>query len=261
MIDAQLPAAAPCRPATVNRYDGWLSEQLAAAHHDECDGDGFWRSRSGNVNPVVAVAQMQPTCGGVARGQVVSDASSDGKFVKRIEDGVSSASEAGSAGMPGAQDFCDASPTGNSMHEPFAWRGKLPGATARAAALEIRHFCALSQQYDGSRALSAAPTHAKGKGSVPAERHKPPERRKKPKSRLIVPHSPALATARRVHGEMGNGKGLTESKEHVRRVTDAGRKRATVLAGHFRGSYAQRAAVWGRLRKAGAEVGYATLAK
>lgn len=259
--DAQISAAETCKPATVNRYDDWLSEQLAAAQRYDHDGDSSWRSHRGKVNPL-AVVQMQPSCRGVARRQDSFDAGSDGKFAKRIEDADSSVSESGSAGTSGAQGSRDPSPAGSSMHEPFAWRGKLPGATARAAALEIRHFCALSQQADGSRALSAALIHTKGKGSVqPPDRRKPPERRKKLKSRLIVPHSPDLATARRVHGDMGNGEGLTESKEHVRRVTDAGRKRATVLAGHFRGSYAQRAAVWGRLRKAGGEVGYATLAK
>lgn len=240
---SQAPPAEARRASQPDRCDEWLKQQL----HRDGDSAGRSHRHSGGLNALAV------ECGAEPGSPKLSDSDSDG---------AGTASEDGSAG--GASGSPVPSHPNSSMHEPFAWRGKLPGATARAAALEIRHFCAMSQQSDGSRVQHSGSSHVKGK--VHTERQKPAARRKKPKSRLIVPHSPDLATARRVHGGMGNaetGKAelLTESKEYARWVTNAGRKRATVLAGHFRGSYAQRAAAWGRLRKAGAEVGYATLAK
>lgn len=263
-IDQVAPSAT--RRAYRHRCEAWLTEQLAYAQRCRDRGEDRddrlislrtiadarqalpARRRSGMLaNAHDARAQMQP------------------KF-NLMEQNTHLLAEVGCAAARLVshetaniqRETQNGSPSNSSMKEPFAWRGKLPGATARAAALQIRTFCALSQQSDDD--TLEARLSADGRGSSGRHR-KVPGRQKNAQSRLIVPFSPDLATAKRMHREMRKGEPLTASKEHARRVTDVGRKRATVLAGHFRGSYAQRAAVFGRLRKAGGAVGYAALAK
>eukprot|EP00892_Ulva_mutabilis_P002435 jgi/Ulvmu1/12192/UM085_0056.1 len=261
---------ADCAPhrSTSYRCDAWLTEQLANAQQNSrkaSDGEDAF-ARRGAMQALAAALPDLPTCcssGSRAQGATGdfeggSDRNQGGERLSK--EPVQPEFRFGMHDIQRTHDErgLDDSPVIGGVPEPFAWRGKLPGATARAAALEIRHFCAASQH--SSDRLPQRDEDVKGRPGA-GQRCKAPQRRKKVQSRLIVPHSPELATARRVHGEIRLKEPLTASKEHARRATDVGRKRATVLAGHFRGSYAQRAAAAGRLRKAGAEVGYATLAK
>lgn len=257
-----------------HRCEAWLTAQLAHAQRQSAEAPSRAEaapSERGGVRDFATALKMLParcSTGGVAQDQAVAgnafdSLSNSGCKANDVRQAYQEAVAARPFRMhesPKADHWNgqDVSPVGSSTPEPFAWRGQLPGATARAAALEIRHFCAASQHSgDALPERDEAATRRCGGGP----HRKAPARRKKAQSRLIVPHSPELATARRVHGEIRTQEPLSASKEHARRVIDVGRKRATVLAGHFRGSYAQRAAAAGRLRKAGAEVGYATLAK
>ena len=70
----------------------------------------------------------------------------------------------------------------------------------------------------------------------------------------VVPVSPDLETARRAQRAAGDR--LTASQEKFR--ASMGRKRATVLAGHFGGSYAAKAKALTQAR--GTTSGYAALA-
>lgn len=114
--------------------------------------------------------------------------------------------------------------------------GALPSASAQAAALEVRRFCAMAEQQ-----TAAQPWDVEDKA----------RRQKKGKARVVVPTSPDLETAKRAQRAAGDK--LTASQERVR--ASMGRKRATVLAGHFGGSYAAKAKARG-----GTGSGYAALA-
>lgn len=99
--------------------------------------------------------------------------------------------------------------------------GPVPSAQAQAVAKEVRRFCAMAEKQ-----AEVAP----GMG----EDRMQGQNRSKP---LVVPVAPDLQTARRAHRA---GK-MTASQERVR--ASMGRKRATILAGHFGRSYAAKAQV------------------
>ena len=120
--------------------------------------------------------------------------------------------------------------------------GVLPSATAQAAALEVRRFCAMAEQQTTAPARHAedwARGQKKGRLRAP---------------QCVVPVSPDLETARRAQRAAGDR--LTASQEKFR--ASMGRKRATVLAGHFGGSYAAKAKALTQAR--GTTSGYAALA-